>query len=119
MEILRNILLALHLVGFAGIIGGVMMQMPRVKEGTAKVNGAILHSSLLQLVTGLALVGMAYANGAGDMVNNAKIGVKTIVVIAIVVIAIIFKKKQSVGAGVFGAIGGLALLNMVLAVFWH
>lgn len=119
MEIVRNILLVLHIAGFAGIIGGVMMQMPRVKEGTAKINGAILHSSLLQLVTGLALVGMAYGMGNGDFVNNAKIGVKTVVVIAIVVIALVFKKKQNVSAGVFGAIGGLALLNMVIAVMWH
>ena len=119
MEILRNILLVLHFAGFAGIVGGVMMQMPKVKEGAAKINGAILHSSLLQLVTGLALVGMAYGMGNGDHVNNAKIGVKTVVLIAIVVIAIVFKKKQSIGAGVFGAIGGLALLNMVLAVMWH
>ena len=119
MEILRNILLVLHFAGFAGIVGGVMMQMPKVKEGTAKINGAILHSSLLQLVTGLALVGMAYGMGNGDHVNNAKIGVKTVVLIAIVVIAIVFKKKQGVSAGVFGTIGGLALLNMVLAVMWH
>ena len=40
-------------------------------------------------------------------------------VIAIVVIALVFKKKQNVSAGVFGAIGGLALLNMVIAVMWH
>ena len=119
METLKNVLLVLHIAGFAGIIGGVMMQMPKVKEGAAKINGAILHSSLLQLVTGLALVGMAYGMGNGDFVNNAKIGVKTVVVIAIVVIALVFKKKQNVSAGVSGAIGGLALLNMVIAIMWH
>ena len=51
LEILRNVLLVLHIVGFAGIVGGVLMQMPKVKEGAAKINGAILHSSLLMLVT--------------------------------------------------------------------
>ena len=66
MEILRNVLLVLHIAGFAGIIGGVMMQMPKVKEGAAKINGAILHGSLLMLVTGLGLVGMFYASGNGD-----------------------------------------------------
>ncbi len=117
MEILRNVLLVLHIAGFAGIVGGVMMQMPRVKEGAAKINGAILHSSLLMLVTGLGLVGMMYALGGSP--NNMKIGVKTLVLIAMLVTALVNKKKASVSAGVLGAIGGLALLNMVLAVVWR
>ncbi len=116
MEILKNVLLVLHIAGFAGIVGGVMMQMPKLKAGAAKINGAILHSSLLMLVTGLALVGMRYA--LDEPVDNAKIGVKTLVLIVIVVLAIMNKKKASVSGGVLGAIGGLAVLNVVLAVMW-
>lgn len=118
MEILRNILLILHIAGFAGIIAGVMMQMPKVKEGAAKINGAILHSSWLMLVTGLGLVGMFYARGLGDNVNNAKIAVKLVVLVVLLVLALVNKRKASVSAGNLGAIGGLALLNMVLAVAW-
>lgn len=116
MEILRNVLLVLHIAGFAGIIGGVMMQMPKVKEGAAKINGAILHGSLLMLVTGLGLVGMFYARDMEP--NNAKIGVKTLVLIVMLVLALVNKKKANVSTGTLGAIGGLALLNMVLAVMW-
>jgi hypothetical protein len=116
MEILRNVLLVLHIVGFAGIIGGVLMEMPKVKQGLAKINGAILHSSWLMLATGLGLVAMMYAMDREP--DNAKIGVKTIVVLAIVVLALINKKKTSVSAGVLGTIGGLAVLNVVLAVMW-
>ncbi len=117
MEILRNVLLVLHIIGFAGILAGVMMQMPKVKEGTAKINGAILHSSLLMLVTGLGLVGMMYARDLEP--NNMKIGVKTLVLVAMLVLALVNKKKQSVSAAVIGSIGGLAVLNVILAVFWH
>lgn len=116
MEILRNILLVLHIVGFAGIIAGVVMQMPKVKEGVAKINGAIMHSSWLMLVTGLGLVGMVYALGGSP--NNMKIGVKLAVLIAIIVVALVNKRKASVSAGVLGTIGGLALLNVILAVMW-
>lgn len=118
MEILRNVLIVLHIAGFAVIIGGMMMQLPKVKEGTAKITGALLHGSLLMLVTGLGLVGMFYARGDGGDVNNAKIGVKTIVLIVMLVLALVNKKKPSVSAGVLGGIGGLAALNMVLAVMW-
>ncbi len=118
MEILRNILLILHILGFAGIVAGVFMQLPAVKQGTAKINGAILHSSILMLITGLGLVGMAYARGFGDHIDNAKIGVKTAVLVVILVLAIVGKAKKRASAGLLGAIGGLAVLNVVLAVAW-
>lgn len=116
MEILKNVLLVLHIIGFAGIVAGVMSQMPKVREGVAKINGAILHSSWLMLATGLGLVGMVYA--VGGQPNNAKIGVKLAVLVAILIIAIINKRKPSVGMGVLGTIAGLSVLNVVLAVMW-
>lgn len=118
MEILRDILLILHILGFAGIIAGVLMQLPAVKEGAAKINGAILHSSILMLITGLALVGVAYGRGLGEFVDNAKIGVKSAVLIVILVLAIIGKVKKRASGGLLGAIGGLAVLNVILAVVW-
>ena len=116
MEILKNVLLVLHIIGFAGIVAGVMSQMPKVREGVAKINGAILHSSWLMLATGLGLVGMVYA--VGGQPNNAKIGVKLAMLVAILVIALINKRKPNVGMGVLGTIAGLSVLNVVLAVMW-
>lgn len=115
-DILRNILLVLHFVGFAGIIAGVLMELPKVKDGTAKIAGALMHSAWLMLVTGLALVGTMYARG--EEPNNMKIGVKLVVLVAIIVVALINKRKERVSAGVLGTLGGLAVLNVVLAVFW-
>lgn len=116
MEILRGILLILHIVGFAGIVAGVLMQLPALKQGTAKINGAILHSSWLMLVTGLGLVGMLYARGLEP--DNAKIAVKTLVLVAILVLAIVGKRKGSASSGLIWTIGGLAVLNVALAVLW-
>ncbi|KIP52215.1 hypothetical protein [Leucobacter komagatae] len=116
MEIVRNILLILHIIGFAGVAGATIAQLPKVKEGVAKVSGGILHSSWLMLATGLGLVGMMYAMGGEP--NNMKIGVKTLVLIAIIVVALVNKKKASVSGGVLGAILGLSVLNVVLAVAW-
>jgi hypothetical protein len=47
-----------------------------------------------------------------------KIGVKSLVVTLILVLVLHFKKKQTVSAKAFGAIGLLTILNVVLAVFW-
>ena len=118
MDIVRDILLILHIIGFAGIVAGVLMQIPAIKQGTAKINGAILHSSILMLVTGLGLVGMAYARGFGDNIDNVKIGVKTAVLVVILVLAIVGKVKGKASGAMLGVIGGLAVVNVVLAVIW-
>jgi hypothetical protein len=118
MEILRNVTLVLHFIGFAVIIGGVLAEIPGIKAGAAKLNSGILHGSWLMLITGLALVGIAYGRGFGEYVDNAKIGVKLAVLVVIVVIALINKKKDRVAGWVLPTIGALTVLNIILAVFW-
>lgn len=121
MEIVRDVLLILHIVGFAGVFAGAISQLPKVKEGVARISGGVLHSSWLLLLTGVGLVGMLYAR-AGEPgvpeVNNMKIGIKTLVLIAIVVIALVNKKKEKVSGAVIGSILGLSVLNVILAVAW-
>jgi hypothetical protein len=45
--------------------------------------------------------------------------VKTLVLIAMIVVILLNRKKESVSGGVLGAIAGLSLLNVALAVLWH
>ena len=116
MEILKGVLVVLHIIGFGVVMGGALAQLPNVKLGTAKVSKGILHGSLLLLVTGLALVGMVYALGGTP--NNAKIGVKLLVLIAIIVLVIVNRKKEKISGGVLGAIAGLSAVNVALAVLW-
>lgn len=118
MEILRNTLLVLHFVGLASILGGVMSQLGRAARKTARVVPAIMHGAWLQLATGIALVGVI--EGAHlDTINNTKIAVKLVVLLVIVVIAFINRKKTAIAGWVLPVIGGLTLLNIVLAVFWN
>ena len=116
MEIVKGILVVLHIVGFGVVLGGALAQLPAVKSGTAKISNGILHGALLLLVTGLALVGITYALGGEP--NNAKIGVKTLVLAAIFVVVLIGKRKDAVSGGALGAIAGLSALNVTLAVLW-
>ena len=116
MEIVRDILLILHILGFAGVVAGTVAQLPKVKEGAARVSGGILHSGWLLLVTGLGLVGMMYARDMQP--DNVKIGVKTVVLFSIIVVALVNKRKEKVSGGVLGAILALAVVNVALAVIW-
>ena len=118
MQIVRDILLVLHILGAAGIIGGSMMEMSKLKDGLAKINGAIMHSAWLMLVTGVGLVGLMYALDRTP--DNTKIGVKGAILIAIVVIALINRGKDKVVAKwVVPTIASLTIVNVIIAVVWH
>ncbi|MHA6669753.1 hypothetical protein ACX3O0_12890 [Homoserinimonas sp. A447] len=117
MEILRNVLLVLHFVGMASLLGGVIAQVPALKAGAGKINAAIFHGALTQLVTGVLLVGVIQMADLGD-IDNAKIGVKFAVVIVIMVLAFIYRKKEKVANWVLLSVAGLTLVNICIAVFW-
>ncbi|MFC3998783.1 hypothetical protein ACFOVU_22850 [Nocardiopsis sediminis] len=111
MEILNSALVFLHFLGMAGILSGFLMQ---VMTGNAKAPKVLLHSSLLQLVTGLLLVGVAEM-GDGD-VDHVKIGVKLVVALAVTVLAFLNLRKPATRLAV--AAGVLTIINIAVAVFW-
>ncbi len=115
MEILKNVLLVLHFIGLASLLGGFLVQMSAFKTSTARINPAILHGALTQIVTGLLLV--AVAEFDDHEVNNVKVGIKLAVVLVIWVLALINRKKSAVSNAVIGVIGLLTLANVVIAVF--
>lgn len=117
MEIVKGILIVLHIVGFAAVFGSVMAQMPKVKQGTAVITNGVLHGLSTMFVTGLLLVAMRYM--LDEPVDNLKISLKMVVLILMIVLVLINRKKSSVSAGVLGAVAGLGVLNVALAVLWH
>ncbi len=116
MDILRIILVILHFIGIGSLLGGFLTQMKQLKPGTALVSPAMFHGALTMLVTGVLLVGVAEM-GDGTL-NYAKIGVKLAVLIVITLLVILNRKKDVVSSGIVGAIGGLTILNIILAVAW-
>ena len=114
MDVLVNVFVVLHLLGMAAIIGSAVF----VARGA--VTPALLWGARAQLVTGILLVGLLQAND--DEVNNAKIGVKLLVAIAVVACAEIAAAKERKGQGastqLVNAAGALALLNVLVAVLW-
>ena len=118
MELLRNILLILHFVGLASLLGGVLVQIKPIIAGKGTVVPAMFHGALTQLVTGILLVGVIEM-GALAAVDNGKIGVKLLVLIVITVLVVRYRKKVTVPSWVLWAIGALTLANIVIAVLWR
>ena len=117
LEIVRLVLLALHILGLAAIVGTFFVQM-RAKDGFA--TGVVLAGAITQVVTGLALVGVREATELG--VNNVKIAVKLGLALVVLVAAIIAHVQRRRGGKVkpaFHAAGGTAVINVLVAVLWQ
>lgn len=116
MEILKGILVILHLLAFGLLFGTTVAQFKFLKDGTAKISNGMLHSATALLVTGLALIGTIYAMDGQP--NNAKIAVKLVVLLIIFGLIIFNRKKNPVPPYVFGLISAFVTVNVMLAILW-
>ncbi|MCC3652195.1 hypothetical protein LIX60_12080 [Streptomyces sp. S07_1.15] len=117
MDVLIDVFVGLHIIGIASLLGGFLVQMKAMGAGTARMVPAMLHGALTMLVTGVLLVGFNEMNDA--MVNNVKVGVKLVVLVAILGLVYVKRDDERVSKGVFGAVGLLTVLNIFIAVLWH
>jgi hypothetical protein len=116
MDVLINVFVALHIIGIASLLGGFLTQMKAMGAGTARFTPAMLHGALTMLVTGVVLVGL---NQADDQpVNNVKIAVKLAVLLVILALVYVKRDEEKVDKAVFGAVGGLTVVNIFIATLW-
>lgn len=113
MDFVYNLILILHFIGLASVVGGFLVQMRSAQKG---VNPAMLHGALTQLVTGVILVGLAEMQD--EDVDHAKIAVKLVITIVITVLAFVGRRKLPPQVGFWGAIGALSIANIFIAVLW-
>jgi hypothetical protein len=115
VEALRLILRYAHLIGFALLLGGAVMQY---LSGKLRINPAMLWGSIIQVLTGIALA--APLRGGGDAEPSpVKLGVKLVIAILILVMVFVPRKRAEVNKGHFIAIVVLTLVNAAVAVFWR
>lgn len=114
MDIAIKLVLILHFIGLAGIIGGWVATVK-----APQVNKAILHGSIIQVVTGIVLVGLREMQDEVE-INHMKIGIKLLIALVIMVVAIVGTKKEAKVPGSSGALavpaGILAIVNVAIAV---
>ena len=117
MEFVYNLVLVLHFIGVASLLGGAMVQLSA--RGGRTINAAMVHGALTQIVTGVAMAAMGGGiDSLGIDVNHAKLGVKMVVVLVVTVLCWMNRRKATIPDGLFFAVFGLSFANVVIAVFW-
>ena len=114
MLLAYQITVFLHLLGFAALLGGVLVQL-RLPE--PEVNRAMVVGALLELATGIGLWVLAGLDPAP--LGVAPLVVKMVITVFVALVVLINRKYASIPRGLLGLIGGLTLANTGIAVFWQ
>jgi hypothetical protein len=117
MDFVINHVLVLHILGVAAIVGSAVF----VARGV--VTPALLWGARVQVLTGLALVGLKEGSktAADPAPDHTWVAVKLVValvVVACVEIANARHRKGSDEPRLVHAAGGLAVLNVLVAILW-
>jgi hypothetical protein len=117
MEYVRLALRYLHLVGFAVLLGGWAMQYL-----AGRLNVSIPMRIGLGTLLGTGLL-LAIPFPSGVELNYVKLGAKLAIAVGIGAMFGVERTRaragRTVSRGLFAAIGGLALVNAAVAVFWR
>ena len=118
MTIARNIFLLLHVVGFLGILGALLSQIPKAQK---RILGGAMHSALLSLISGIALIGIRTSLHASDAAkwdapDHTKVGIKLIFLVIILILGYRNLKKPAVSTKIWATMVGLALINLFFAL---
>jgi hypothetical protein len=119
MSFVEHLLVLLHLVGLAAVLGGFLVQ---IRATERRVLPLQWHGILTQVVTGVLLAGVVPQvddlSGDDFTTFNIKIGVKLVLAVVTLVLIAVNRKRATVTTGVWAAIGGIELANLAIALFW-
>jgi len=119
MEFAYNSFLVFHFIGFAGLLGGLLAQIPNKPKQLQKL---VLHSTWLAFLAGIIMVGinqiMHSNDPAVEVLDHIKIAVKSTIIALILAIGYLNRKKPVLSNQVWGLMILLTTSNIVIAVFW-
>lgn len=115
MKSIFYIALAIHTVSFLGILGLLISQ---VAKSPRKLSKGVIHASWLALVAGLVMVGIYSEAKPDEVLNHTLVGIKSLVLTAILVLGYTNVRKDELKSWVWGTMIGLTAFNIIIALGW-
>jgi len=101
-----------HMLAIAGILGLLLHQW---NKSPRKLSPGVLHSAATALIAGLVLVGSYTTAKPDETLDHTKVGIKLLIVLAILVISYLNLKKPELKKNIWLSLIGLTLINVAIA----
>jgi hypothetical protein len=115
MKTIFYIALAFHIIAILGILGLLLSQ---VTKNPRKLSPGVLHAGLTALVAGVVMVGLYSEAKPDEVLDHMKVGVKTLVLTAILFLGYKNVKKAELKSSVWGSMLALTVANIIIAIGW-
>ena len=115
MKTIFYIALAIHIIAILGILGLLLAQVPKSPR---KLSAGVIHASLTTLVAGIVMVGLYSEAKPDEVLDHMKVGVKSVVLTAILFLGYKNVKKEELKSWVWATMLGLSVVNIIIAVGW-
>ena len=112
METVFLIAYIAHMLAIAGILGLLLHQW---NKSPRKLSKGVMHSAATALLAGLVMVGTYSSAKPDGTLDHSKVGIKLLVVLAILVISYINVKKSELKKSIWLTLIGLTVLNILIA----
>ena len=114
MKIAFYIAFAIHMLSIIGVLALLVVSY---KKSPRALNPGVLHSTATALVAGIVMVGTWSAAHDAE-INHMKVGIKFLVVLAILVIGYNSVRTKVFTQKTFLLMLGLTVTNILLAYLW-
>jgi hypothetical protein len=113
MHVAHHLLVLLHLVAFAALLGGSLVQL---RSRDPEINAAMLHGAWVALASGVAL--WVLADTFDVRVSLAAMVVKTVVAAFVTLLVVLNRRFFTIPRGLLRLITLLVLAEAAISVFW-
>ena len=114
MKIAFHVAFGIHLLSILGVLALLIISY---KKTPRALNPGVLHSAATALVAGVVMVG-TWSAAHETEINHMKVGIKFLVVLAILVVGYNSLKKKIFTDRTFTVMLGLTVTNILLAYLW-
>jgi len=114
MKIAFHVAFGIHLISILGVLALLVISY---KKSPRALNPGVLHSAATALIAGIVMVG-TWSAAHETEINHMKVGIKFVVVLAILVVGYNSLKKKIFTDRTFTVMLGLTITNILLAYLW-
>ena len=112
METVFLIAYITHMLAIAGILILLLLQW---NKSPRKLSKGVMHSAATALLAGLVMVGTYSSAKPDETLDHTKVGIKLLVVLAILVLSYLNAKKSELKKSIWLTLIGLTVLNILIA----